>query len=67
LQTNDIEIRTIQGSNEPLAADKLVFQPSINSYTSDEGKITFSSEDDFTIYHLQHSINFRVAAAIDID
>jgi len=41
--TNNIQITTNQGASEPLAADKVVFTPSINSYTSDSGKIIFTS------------------------
>jgi hypothetical protein len=62
--TNNIQISTNQGVTEPLAADKVVFTPTINSYTSDSGKIIFTPLNP-TMYHLQYSTNFRVAAAID--
>jgi hypothetical protein len=39
--TSDIEISTNKGSSEPLAADKVVFSRSINSYTTGGGSINF--------------------------
>jgi uncharacterized protein (UPF0128 family) len=64
--TNNIQITTSQGASEPLSADRVVFTASINQFNADSGKIAFISEDDFTMYHLEYSINFRLAAAIDL-
>jgi hypothetical protein len=65
-QTTNIVIST-ESTSKPLSAKKIVFTPATNSRTSDSGKLAYTSYiNAFTLWQDKYSLNFRVAAKVDL-
>lgn len=65
-QTPDLYITTSSAS-QPLAAKQIVFSASTSTRTADGGRLKYTSAvDDWTLRQSANSIQFRVAAAIDL-
>jgi hypothetical protein len=65
-QSTNIAIST-ESTSKPLSAKKIVFYPATNSRTSDSGKLAYTSYlNAFTLWQDEYSLNFRVAAKVDL-